>query len=389
MFRIEKANRIKQLPPYLFREIDRMRDEVRSRGVDIIDFGVGDPDLPTPGHIIEKLYEAAKDPKNHQYPAYSGMKEFNACASRWFEKRFGVATDPHTQLCTLIGSKEGLAHIPLAFINQGDIALVPSPAYPVYRTAVMFAGGSSHFMELKPENDFLPDLDAVPAEIAGKAKMMFLNYPNNPTSAVASLDFFRKVVEFARQYNILVVHDNAYCEMCFDDYRAPSFLQVDGAMEVGVEFLSHSKSYSMTGWRIGFAIGNAEIISGLGQVKSNIDSGAFNAVQFAGMEAMEGDQKSIGEMMAIYQERRDILIEGLRAMGLSVEKPRATFYVWVRTPKGYSSSEFTKLLLNEAGIVTTPGNGFGDPGEGFIRMALTVNKERIRDAVDRMEKLSF
>ena len=267
MVAIEKADRLKQLPPYLFKEIDRMRDEVRSRGVDIIDLGVGDPDMPTPRFIIEKLYEAAQDPRNHQYPAYSGMKEFNNCAARWVKRRFGVNLDPVNQVCTLIGSKEGLAHLPLAFINPGDVALVPSPAYPVYQTAVLFAGGDPFKMPLLKENGFLPDLDAIPVDVADKAKLMFLNYPNNPTAAVADLDFFKRVVEYANKHNIFVIHDNAYCDLVFDGYEAPGFLQVDGAMDVGAEFFSLSKPYNMTGFRLGFAVGNEQVIGGLGQAK--------------------------------------------------------------------------------------------------------------------------
>jgi LL-diaminopimelate aminotransferase len=389
MISIEKADRLKQLPPYLFKEIDRMRDEVRSRGVDIIDLGVGDPDMPTPRFIIEKLYEAAQDPKNHQYPAYSGMREFNGCAARWVQRRFDVKVDPASQLCTLIGSKEGLAHLPLAFINPGDVALVPSPAYPVYQTGVMFAGGDPFKMPLLKENGFLPDLDAIPADVADKAKLMFLNYPNNPTAALADLDFFKRVVEFANKHNIFVIHDNAYCDLVFDGYEAPGFLQVDGAMDVGAEFFSLSKPYNMTGFRIGFAVGNEQVINGLGQVKSNIDSGAFNAIQVAGMAALESDQSTVAEMCAMYKGRRDVLVQGLLDAGLAVEKPKATFYVWAQVPKGYTSADCTKFLLNEAGIVTTPGNGFGAPGEGFVRMALTVDEDRMKEAVERIKKLSF
>ena len=389
MVAIEKADRLKQLPPYLFKEIDRMRDEVRSRGVDIIDLGVGDPDMPTPRFIIEKLYEAAQDPRNHQYPAYSGMKEFNNCAARWVKRRFGVNLDPVNQVCTLIGSKEGLAHLPLAFINPGDVALVPSPAYPVYQTAVLFAGGDPFKMPLLKENGFLPDLDAIPVDVADKAKLMFLNYPNNPTAAVADLDFFKRVVEYANKHNIFVIHDNAYCDLVFDGYEAPGFLQVDGAMDVGAEFFSLSKPYNMTGFRLGFAVGNEQVIGGLGQVKSNIDSGAFNAIQVAGMAALESDQSTVAEMRAMYKGRRDVLVQGLLDAGLAVEKPKATFYVWSQVPKGCTSADCTKFLLNEAGIVTTPGNGFGAPGEGFVRMALTVDEDRMKEAVERIKKLSF
>jgi LL-diaminopimelate aminotransferase len=387
MFVIEKADRIKKMPPYLFKEIDRMRDEVQARGVDIINLGVGDPDIPTSHHIIDKLYEAAQKPENHQYPAYSGMKDFNRCVARWYKRRFKVTLDAETQVCTLIGSKEGLAHLPLALINGGEVALIPDPAYPVYHTATLFAGGSSHFLPLKKENGFLPDLEAIPDSVADRSKLLFLNYPNNPTAAVADLEYFQRVVEFADRHGILVAHDNAYSEVAFDGYSAPSFLQADGAMELGVEFHSLSKTYNMTGWRIGFAVGNAEIISGLGQVKNNIDSGAFNAIQIAGMAAMEGDQSPVEKMRAIYQERRDLMVEGLRAAGLSVEKPHATFYLWVEVPRGFTSTGFTKLLLNQAGIVTTPGNGFGEAGEGFVRLALTVDRERIKEALERLKKL--
>jgi LL-diaminopimelate aminotransferase len=383
--KIEKAERLKRLPPYLFREIDRQKEEVRAKGVDLIDLGVGDPDLPTPGHIIEAANRAASDPANHQYPSYSGMRDFNAAVARWYERRFGVELDPGEEVVTLIGSKEGIAHIPLAFIDPGDIALVASPGYPVYHIGTQFAGGEPYFMDLLKENGFLPDLESIPPGVASKAKMMFINYPNNPTAAVANKDFFESVVAFATEYNIIVCHDAAYSEMTYDGYEPPSFLEVDGAKSVGIEFHSLSKTYNMTGWRIGFAVGCADVISGLGQVKSNIDSGAFQAVQIAGITALEGDQTCVEEMRQTYQERRDILVAGLRSAGLSVEKPSATFYLWVEVPQGYTSAGFAGLLLTEAGIVTTPGNGFGAAGEGYIRMALTVDRDRIREAVKRIE----
>ncbi len=297
--------------------------------------------------------------------------------------------DPEKEVLTLIGSKEGIAHLPLACINPGDVALVPSPAYPVYDIATMFAGGESHFMPLLHKNGFLPDLDAIPAETARKARVMFINYPNNPTGATADKGFFEKVVEFGRENDIMICHDAAYTEMGFDGYRPMSFLEVDGAKEVGIEFHSLSKTYNMTGWRLGFAVGNADVIGALGQVKSNIDSGAFNAVQWAGITALESDQQCVAEMQQIYQERRDILIDGLKSANLNPTPPKATFYVWCPTPPGYTSKAFSSLLLKEAGIVTTPGSGFGEPGEGYIRMALTVNKERIREAVKRIKKLAF
>jgi len=383
----ERANRLKELPPYLFQELDRLKAEVQAKGVDVIDLGVGDPDLPTPPHIVEALREAVKDPSTHRYPSYSGMNDFRDCVARWYERRFGVKLEPSREVITLIGSKEGIAHIPLAFINPGDIVLVPSPAYPVYHAGTVLAGGKSYFMPLTADRNFLPDLDAIPPSVAQQAKMMFINYPNNPTGATAEAEFFEKVVAFAKKYEIIVCHDAAYSEMSFDGYRPMSFLEVKGAKDVGIEFHSLSKTYNMTGWRLGFAVGNAEVIGGLGQVKSNIDSGAFNAVQKAGIVALEGDQSCVREMQRIYQERRDVLIEGLRSVGLSPFVPKATFYVWCPVPERTTSTGFAMTLLKEAGIVTTPGNGFGEPGEGYIRMALTVPKERIKEAVERMKKL--
>ena len=381
----EKAERLKKLPPYLFKEIDRKKAEVRARGVDIIDLGIGDPDLPTPPHIIEALKKAAEDPATHRYPSYSGMGDFKEAVAKWYQERFGVELDPDTEVISLIGSKEGIAHFPLAFVNPGDVALVPAPAYPVYNIATMFAGGESYFMPLLSENRFLPDLNAIPDKITPRARIMFINYPNNPTSAVADLDFFRKVVEFARDNNILVCHDAAYTEMAFDGYRPPSFLAADGAKEVGIEFHSLSKTYNMTGWRIGFAVGNREAIDGLGAIKSNIDSGVFQAVQMAGIEAIRGDQSCVRNMVQVYSRRRDLMVKGLQDVGFEVESPRATFYLWIKVPEGYTSSELTERLLEDAGLVVTPGNGFGEPGEGYFRIALTQKRERLAEAVQRLK----
>jgi len=386
---LAKAARLAQLPPYLFQEIDRLKADLLAKGVDVINLGVGDPDLPTPDHIIERLQEAAEDPSTHQYPSYSGMNDFRISVAGWYQRRFGVELDPLREVLTLIGSKEGIAHFPLAFINPGDLALVPTPAYPVYQVAMLFAGGESYFMPLVRENNFLPDLSAIPPDTARRAKLMFLNYPNNPTGATAERDFYERVVAFAREYDVVVCHDAAYSEMAFDGYRPMSFLEIPGAKEVAIEFHSLSKTYNMTGWRLGFAVGNARLIEGLGQVKSNIDSGAFNAVQWAGIAALEGDQQCVTEMQQTYQERRDVLIAGLRRVGIEPVIPKATFYVWCPTPPGYTSADFTSLLLKECGIVTTPGSGFGAPGEGYVRLALTVNKARIAEAVARIEKLSF
>ena len=386
---IDRAERLKQLPPYLFQEIDRLKAELMAKGVDVINLGVGDPDLPTPGHIVEELGRAAKDPANHQYPSYSGMNDFKGSVARWYGRRFGVELDAGSEVLTLIGSKEGIAHLPLAFINPGDLALVPSPAYPVYYITTMFAGGASYFMPLLRENGFLPDLKAIPPDVARRAKLIFINYPNNPTGATAERDFFRRIIDFAGEYDLIVCHDAAYTEMGFDGYRPMSFLELPGAKDVGIEFHSLSKTYNMTGWRLGFAVGNAGILGGLGQVKSSIDSGVFNAVQYAGIAALEADQSCVAEMQKIYQARRDALIGGLREIGLNPEMPKATFYVWCPIPAKYKSREFTALLLREAGIVTTPGSGFGEPWEGYIRLALTVSKERIEEAIQRIRKISF
>jgi LL-diaminopimelate aminotransferase len=385
---IEKAQRLKKLPPYLFKEIDRKKEKVMSRGVDIIDLGVGDPDLPTPAHIIAAMKRAAEDPANHRYPSYSGMHDFKYAVTEWYRERFGVELDPLTQVVSLIGSKEGIAHFPLAFIDPGDVALVPSPAYPVYHIATLFAGGESHFMPLVDENDFLPDLDAVPAETAARAKVIFLNYPNNPTAAVADLEFFNRVVEFARRHNLAVCHDAAYTEMAFDGYRPPSFMAAEGAKEVGIEFHSLSKTYNMTGWRIGFAVGNRELIDGLGTIKSNVDSGVFQAVQIAGIEALRNDQACVNEMIDVYSRRRDVMVDGLREAGFELEAPKATFYLWIKVPAGYTSTELASRFLEE-GVVVTPGNGFGDPGEGYFRIAVTQNRERLVEAINRIKAMKL
>ncbi|RJX33943.1 MAG: LL-diaminopimelate aminotransferase [Desulfarculus sp.] len=385
----ERAERLRLLPPYLFKEIDRLREEVRAKGVDIIDLGVGDPDQPTPPHIIQSLCQAAGDPATHRYPAYSGMNRFRASVAGWYQRRFGVELEAASEVITLIGSKEGIAHFPLAFINPGDKVLVPSPAYPVYRASTVLAGGVPVEMPLRRENGFLPDLGAIDLDTARQAKAMVINYPNNPTAAVADLGFYAEVVAFAREYGLIVVSDAAYSEMGFEDYRAPSFLQAPGAKEVGIEFHSLSKTYNMTGWRLGMAVGNATLVGGLSQVKSQIDSGAFDAVQLAGITALEADQSCVEELRLMYQQRRDVLVAGLQKLGLEVEPPKATFYVWCAVPPGVSSAEFTMKLLSQAGVVSTPGNGFGAAGEGYVRFALTVDKERMAEAVERLAKLGL
>jgi len=389
MSRFPLSTRIKDLPPYLFAELDRKKEEVRARGVDIIDLGVGDPDRPTPKHIVDRMKRETAVPANHQYPSYEGLLSFRSAAANWYRRRFGVSLDPSSEVVTLIGSKEGIAHFPLAFVNPGDTVLVPDPGYPVYHIATLFAGGRSHFMPLLRENGFLPDLDRIPRPVLAKAKILFLNYPNNPTSAVADRKFYRKVLRFAEEQDLIVAHDVAYTEIYFDAKKPMSILELPGAKKRCIEFHSLSKTYNMTGWRIGFAVGNPELVAGIGKIKTNVDSGVFQAVQGAGIEALTSGDEITGAIRRTYRERRDILVPGLRALGLDPVEPRATFYIWIPVPKGYTSASFCSHLLEEAGIVTTPGNGFGKSGEGYIRIALTKEKGRIREALSRMQKVGF
>ena len=388
-FPIEVATRIKTLPPYLFAAIDKMRQEALARGVDIINLGIGDPDLPTPTPIIESLAQAAKNPKHHQYPSYEGMLSFRKAVADWYRRRFNVTLDPANEVLTLIGSKEGIGHVHLAFVDPGDIVLVPSPGYPVYPVGTSFCGGVSHIMPLTKANGFLPDLNAIPNDVARKAKLMWLNSPNNPTSVIMSKDYFKRVVDFAQENHIIVCHDAAYSEIYYDGKRPASFLEIDGAKDVGVEFHSLSKTYNMTGWRLGFAVGNKDVLAGLGKVKSQLDSGVFEAIQAAGITALGLEDSVTDELRKIYQERRDTLVPGLKQLGLEVDPPPAAFYIWVTVPKGYTSASFTAHLLEKAGIVTTPGNGFGAPGEGYIRMTVCTTKERLAEAVERIKKVGF
>lgn len=381
------ADRINSLPIYLFASIDKAKAEMRKKGADVIDFGVGDPDIPTPDHIVEAMKRSVSDPARQRYPSYEGMLSFREAAASWYKKTMNIDLDPHEEVLALIGSKEGIAHIPLAFLNPGDISLVPDPAYPVYHIGSILADGKPYKMPLYAENEFLPDLDAIPSHIAKKAKLMFLNYPNNPTSAIATLDFFDQVVDFAQENDVIIVHDNAYSEMTYNGYKAPSFLNARGAREVGIEMHSLSKTYNMTGWRIGFAVGNRDILAGLGKVKTNVDSGAFEAVQEAAITALLGPQDCVSTINQTYKERRDALLVGLEELGLEVRPPKATFYVWARV-KG-KSVDFAKLLLEKAGIVATPGIGFGEYGEGFVRFALTKPVARINEAVERMRRLNI
>jgi LL-diaminopimelate aminotransferase len=383
----QPAARLNLIPPYLFKDIDEKKEQVRARGVDIIDLGVGDPDLPTPKFIVEKMKEAVEDASTHRYPLYSGMNDFRTAVARWYQRRFSVELDPETEVLTLIGCKEGIAHLPLGANDPEDVNLMTTPAYPVYRMGTLFAGASPYLVPLLRENHFLPDFKDIPPIDARDAKLFFFNYPNNPTAAVADLDFFQQMLEFCREYHIVPVHDGSYTEMAFDGYQPPSFLQLPGAKDIAIEFHSLSKTYNMTGWRLGFVVGNSEVLAALGKIKSNVDSGAFNAIQIAGIAALDSDQSCVAENCRIYQERRDILVGGLKKLGYEVDVPKATFYVWLPVPQGFDSMKFTAHLLEQAGIVTVPGNGFGEPGEGYVRLALTVSKERLEEALARLAKL--
>lgn len=384
---MKAANRIKNLPPYLFAEIDKKIQQKKKEGVDVISLGIGDPVEPTPANIINKLNEALKEQQNHRYPSYYGLPAFRQAIADWYEKRFQVKLNPDTEVLPLIGSKEGIAHIHLAYVDPKDLVLVPDPGYPVYQTGAILAGGESYFLPLKEENNFLPDLSSIPKEVAQRAKLMFLNYPNNPTSAVANLSFFQEVVQFAKEHDIIVCHDCPYSEITFDGFQAPSFLSAVGAKDVGVEFHSLSKTYNMTGWRIGWVCGNAEVVEALGRVKSNIDSGIFNAIQYAGIEALTGPQDAVEEMRQIYKRRRDLVLNYLAKVGLSAQKPLGAIYVWVKVPPGHTSASFATLVLDKAGVVLSPGAAYGPSGEGYVRISLTVKDDRLEEALTRIEKV--
>jgi len=381
---VNLATRLAKLPAYLFVDISRKIEEKRARGEDIVSFAIGDPDLPTPPHIIEHMCRAAHDPANHRYPETNGLPELRQAIAEWYKRRFGVALNSEKEVLPLIGSKEGIGHVTLCFVDPGDIALVPDPGYPVYSMSTLIAGGEPYFMALTEENDFLPDFDAIPVEVLVKAKLMWLNYPNNPTGATTNLDFFEKAIDFAKDHNLAICHDAPYTEVYFDDQKPPSLLEVPGAKEVAIEFHSLSKTYHMTGWRIGMAVGNAETIDALFRVKSNLDSGVPQAIQYAAIEALRGSQECVSEHNAVLQRRRDKLTKVLREIGLTTRMPKATFYVWARVPSGYTSVDFTNKLLDEAGIAVTPGIGYGRGGEGYIRLSLTLPDDRLDKAIDRL-----
>ena len=382
------AQRIRELPPYLFARIDELKNEARKKGADLIDLGIGDPDLPTPGHIVAELARAGADPRHHRYPSYQGMLELRTAAADYYQRRWGAALDPEREVVALIGSKEGIAHFPLAFVDPGDLVLVPDPGYPVYATGTRFCGGRVHEVPLRRENGFLPDLDAIPEPIAREAKILWVNYPNNPTAATATLGFYQQLVAWAAKYEVIIASDNAYADVYFDEAAPPpSILSVPGAGEVAIEFYSLSKTYNMTGWRVAFAAGNPDLVSALGKVKTNVDSGVFEAVQRAAIAALTGDQSCVSEMRRVYRERRDVLAGGLAALGYDVIRPEATFYMLVANPPGHTSMEFAARLLAEAHIVATPATGFGAAGEGYVRMTVCAPVERLAEAVDRVKKL--
>ncbi len=382
---MQLARRLDQLPPYLFLEISRKIAEKRRQGVDVVSFGIADPDIPTPPHILDELKKTADDPPNHRYPESDGLPELRQAIAAWYERRFGVRLGDK-EVVPLIGAKEGIGHMALCLTDPGDVALVPDPAYPVYAVGTMFAGGTPHRMPLREDRGWLPDLSAVPADVAKRAKVLWINYPNNPTGAVATPEFFAEVVAFAKEYDIAVCHDAAYTEVTFDGYVAPSFLQAPGAKDVGIEFHSLSKTYNMTGWRIGMAVGNATLIDALVRVKSNLDSGIPQAVQYMGIEALE---HTTPEWQAgnneVYRRRRDRVVEVLRSIGLDVTTPKAGLYLWARCPAGWTSAEVTAELLDEHAVVVTPGRAYGEAGEGYVRLSLTTPDDRVEEGLRRLE----
>jgi LL-diaminopimelate aminotransferase len=369
---MEIANRIKELPPYLFVTISKKIAEKRAKGEEIISFGIGDPDLPTPQRIIDKICQESSVTTNHRYPESEGLPELRQAIAQWYQKRFGVMLDPETEVLPLVGSKEGIGHIAWCMLNPGDIALVPDPAYPVYAISTLLADAEPYYLKLTADNNYLPDLPSIPDNVRAKAKMLWLNYPNNPTGAIADIKYFDSVVQFADANDIAVCHDAPYTEIAFEGYRPPSFLQASGAKNIGIEFHSLSKSYNMSGWRIGMAVGNATMIDALKRFKSNIDSGIPQAIQMAAIEALTGSQEDIARNTAVYQRRRDLIVETLSDMGLEVESPKASLYIWARVPTGYTSASFATELLDQVGVVVTPGNGYGSHGEGYVRLSLTV-----------------
>ena len=382
------AKRVEELPPYLFAQISKVIAAKKAQGIDVITFGIGDPDLPTPPNILDALHRAADNPANHRYPESEGLPELRQAVADWYGSRFGVTLDRDTEVLPLIGAKEGIGHMALCLIDPGDIALVPDPAYPVYSIGTMFAGGETYWLPLEEENGWLPDLGAIPEDVARKAKVIWVNYPNNPTGAVAGIDFYNDLVAFAKKYDIAVCHDAPYSEIAYDGYRPVSLLEAKDAMDVGIEFHSLSKSYNMTGWRVGMAVGNARLINALMRVKSNLDSGIPQAVQLMAIEALRGSRDCVAENVAVYQRRRDKLVDALTKIGMSVVPPQASLYVWARIPEGYTSASYAAKLIEEAAVVVTPGSGYGKYGEGYVRLSLTLADDRLDEGARRIAELA-
>ncbi len=383
---LQFSQRVKDLPPYLFAEIERKVAARRAAGVDIISLGIGDPDIPTPPHIVSALQQAASDPRVHQYPSNRGSQSFREAVAGYYSRRFGVTLDPETEIVPLLGAKEGLAHICATLLDPGDVCLSADPGYPVYTTGPLLADAQAVHVPLVPQLGFQPDLDSIPADVLSKSRMMFLCYPNNPTGAVIENDLFSRVVAFARRHGIVVVHDNAYADITFDGYRAPSFLETPGASEVGIELFSLSKSYNMTGWRVGAIVGNRDVVDAYWRLKTNVDSGMFGAVQAAGVAALEGPQDCVREMCDVYRRRRDLLISALRRIGLAADSPKGTIYLWVPVPQGHTSESFADLVLEQADVIVSPGAAYGPSGEGYVRLSLTVPDARLEEAVHRIEE---
>ncbi len=381
------AARLQKLPPYLFAQLEKKISDKRAAGVDVISLGIGDPDTPTPDLVVRAMQEHVANPNTHQYPSNRGRDSFRNGIAAFYASRFGVELDPATEIIPALGAKEAIANINLAFLDPGDVVLASDPGYPVYTNGPIIAGAEPVPMPLVPELGFQPDLNAIPTDVADRAKLLYVNYPNNPTGAVIEDDFFARLVAFATKHDIIVVHDNAYSEITFDGYRAPSFLETPGAKEIGIEVFSLSKTYNMTGWRSGAVVGNADLVSAYWQLKTNIDSGMFEAIQEASIAALASDQSSVAQMCEIYRRRRDVLVDALRAIGMEVNAPKGTIYLWTRVPDGHTSASFAELVLEEAAVVISPGAAYGPSGEGFVRMSLTVDDARLNEAAERIAKL--
>jgi len=387
---MQLTERVKKIPPYLFATIDKKKAEARAKGIDVVDLGIGDPDIPTPEFIVEAMVAAVRKPENHNYPPYEGTLAFREAVARWYFRRFGVSLNPKTEVVSLIGSKEGIAHAFLTFLDPGDIALLPDPGYPAYKVNALIAGGVPYMVPATAENNYEPDLDAIPADILAKSKLIFLNYPGNPTGALASDAFYERAILFAKKHNILICTDMAYSEVYYEGQKPRSILEFPGAKDVVLEFHTLSKTFNMTGWRIGMVVGNEEAVQALGKIKTNMDSGIFKAIQEAVIPALDDETDSfVTTQNAIYQKRRDIVVSGLNDLGWNMPSPKATFYIWAPVPKGYTSESFVMTLLDTIGVLVVPGNGYGENGEGYFRISITTSEERLHEAIARLKKANI